>query len=821
MNKERLKKIIPSQRPLFKTNALLTTAHLEYFKPIETDKQLANSLGLITETITVNPLTSVVEVTGKAVFTYLPNRTGYRRHIRLWKTRNDTNAVFRLWSTEYDHLSYIHENHTLGNNHHLLIGIELGGLKTGLSTADADIFFTLKPEMYGDLMDGSVSYYTERGLTFFDPEVPDDESTSTMYCDNFTNEPIHTGNSSYYFNNSRLKRLTDESPSLHSQDAILYTSHRLGQFYIHSTIDTRDKSFVIHIPEGRIVPLQYRYTFKVPDDIDVISYYEMLVSGEGYKEKQHTRLDELVNALPNYTERLYTSNLMNDLESNGLLLSKLENPFGYDISELGISTKDRIIPVTTANINEIRNTPWLVYRRNGSSEWRYYWKDYFEQNSKYNIDDNIYNIANKLLVIKRSPKSNILDIDNLGRQTYTVTRHAIFKREKQGWNNMIMGDDWFLFNPTHLTRLSDNNDDRVKLGWWPILPPPDRNNQRYRNIIQYFETDNAQIQRNLLNKVSSNINPYRQLDPVPYKRWTLDLQSPKEYPGFAYRYPVNSYSYYATNENTFPLVYNVARAYSKKGGTSIGLNLPETAALWSYYIHEMYLGNLQEARFTQMSTAEDYVYAVFNDNYPRHANRLWETITHQKRRLITKTKEEWDRFLRGEEASYSKAYRFFILVNLCYRVDLQLKVISSYHSEDFNGKTSPIFTRWNCNWVGDTTPSNLTAAQKEAWRLAVSLPEYDNPLELNAETRERLIEFYFSLKWYYSSGYDYSRLGNLYRYNMNDYPNETVKYPDHDELANYISGLKNITFTFWLPEYLNNGQPYKFTYTVTDLGIGV
>ena len=61
---EAMKRILGKQRPLFRGNALLTTQHLEYFKPLKTPGNILEGNCLWKETVTVNPLTDVVEVSG-------------------------------------------------------------------------------------------------------------------------------------------------------------------------------------------------------------------------------------------------------------------------------------------------------------------------------------------------------------------------------------------------------------------------------------------------------------------------------------------------------------------------------------------------------------------------------------------------------------------------------------------------------------------------------------------------------------------------------------------------------------------------------------
>lgn len=81
---EAMKRVSSKQRPLFKGNALLTTQHLQYFKPLKTPQNVLDENILLKEIITVNPLTSVVEVKGKALYITPMDRGKYTKPYRTW-----------------------------------------------------------------------------------------------------------------------------------------------------------------------------------------------------------------------------------------------------------------------------------------------------------------------------------------------------------------------------------------------------------------------------------------------------------------------------------------------------------------------------------------------------------------------------------------------------------------------------------------------------------------------------------------------------------------------------------------------------------------
>lgn len=97
---EAMKRVLGKQRPLYRGNALLTTQHLQYFKPLKTPQNVLDENILLKEVITVNPLTSVVEVKGHVLLATPLDKGKYTKTYRTWINDDITTGIFEKLGLE-------------------------------------------------------------------------------------------------------------------------------------------------------------------------------------------------------------------------------------------------------------------------------------------------------------------------------------------------------------------------------------------------------------------------------------------------------------------------------------------------------------------------------------------------------------------------------------------------------------------------------------------------------------------------------------------------------------------------------------------------
>lgn len=268
-----ISKVLPQNRPIFRGHAILTTEHLNYFKPIRTPDEVIKGSVLNKETITCNPLTGKVEVEGY-VFVYKGyKKVYYTKPYRVWTlnklARKTIKDLFQS-DEEITHIvslnSYIDPKHDIKNQYGIPVSIKESLID--LSTIEA----TYEP-MNVDLYSTEGSIHAESIITIKDYIGNYEHSNNFFARSRDILAPINISYSGFNVpSNGALKYDNGQLINYRLQLTQNGVNYPFSDNGIDFSTQTREPFY----------SFKYKYSF-IPKDNNIVEFYEKCLDKTAYK----------------------------------------------------------------------------------------------------------------------------------------------------------------------------------------------------------------------------------------------------------------------------------------------------------------------------------------------------------------------------------------------------------------------------------------------------------------------------------------------------------------------------------------------------------